>query len=91
MNGNTQRGDSSMPDHESLASLAARLEALESRTAHQEHWLDQLDEAVASQERRLQELLRLSSLMQKRLREQQQALSDQHEDFDASQELPPHY
>ena len=91
MNGNTQRGDSSMPDHESLAGLAARLEALENRTAHQEHWLDQLDEAVASQERRLQELIRLNAVMQKRLREQQQALNDQPEGFDPGQELPPHY
>ncbi|APX91847.1 slyX [Halomonas sp. 1513] len=80
-----------MPEQASLAGLAARLEALESRTAHQEHWLDQLDEAVASQERRLQELIRLNAMMQKRLREQQQALNDQPEGFDPSQELPPHY
>ncbi|PAU76300.1 SlyX family protein [Halomonas salipaludis] len=80
-----------MPDHESLAGLAARLEALESRTAHQELWLDQLDEAVASQERRLQEIMRLNAMMQKRLREQQQALNDQPDGFDPAQELPPHY
>ncbi|ERS91704.1 SlyX family protein [Halomonas sp. PBN3] len=72
--------------------LEARLEALESRIAYQEHWLDTLDEAVATQERRLARLERINDLMQQKLREQQQALQE----GDAAQprpedELPPHY
>lgn len=80
-----------MVDHDSLARLEARLDTLESRTAYQEHWLDQLDRAVADQERRLAELLRLSELMQQRLREQRHALDDRIGDFDPAQETPPHY
>ncbi|WP_290799012.1 SlyX family protein, partial [Halomonas sp.] len=38
--------------HRASGDLAERLEALESRIAYQEHWLDTLDEAVATQERR---------------------------------------
>ncbi|MGE4533210.1 SlyX family protein [Halomonas sp.] len=72
--------------------LEARLEALESRIAYQEHWLDTLDEAVATQERRLARLERINDLMQQKLRDQQQALQE----GDAAQprpedELPPHY
>ena len=72
--------------------LDTRLEALESRIAYQEHWLDTLDEAVATQERRLARLERINDLMQQKLRDQQQALQE----GDAAQprpedELPPHY
>ncbi|MFB9145832.1 SlyX family protein [Halomonas alkalicola] len=72
--------------------LAQRLEALESRIAHQEHWLDTLDEAVATQERRLTRLERINDLMQEKLREQQRALQE----GDATapgplDEVPPHY
>ncbi len=58
----------------SPAELAQRLEYLESRLAHQEHWLDTLDQAVFQQERRLEKLEQLSGLMRERLREQHQAL-----------------
>lgn len=58
----------------SPADLAQRLESLESRLAHQEHWLDTLDQAVVQQERRLEKLEQLSGLMRERLREQHQAL-----------------
>ncbi|WP_110068945.1 SlyX family protein [Halomonas sp. A11-A] len=72
--------------------LAQRLEALESRIAHQEHWLDTLDEAVATQERRLTRLERINDLMQEKIREQQRALQE----GDATapgplDEVPPHY
>ncbi|QJR00298.1 SlyX family protein [Halomonas sp. PGE1] len=72
--------------------LAQRLETLESRIAHQEHWLDTLDEAVATQERRLTRLERINDLMQEKLREQQRALQE----GDATapgplDEVPPHY
>ncbi|MGM0703101.1 MAG: SlyX family protein [Pseudomonadota bacterium] len=92
VNGDTQRDDSSTSDEPSPARLATRLDALESRIAYQEHWLDTLDEAVAAQERRLVQLERLNALMQQKLREQQQAL----EESDAASphpqdEVPPHY
>jgi len=72
--------------------LNERLEALESRIAYQEHWLDTLDQAVAGQETRLAKLERINALMQQKIREQQQALQE----GDAAtprpeDELPPHY
>ena len=72
--------------------LAERLEALESRLAYQEHWLDTLDEAVATQEQRLTRLERINDLMQEKLRDQQRALQE----GDATapgpgDEVPPHY
>ncbi|MEQ5800826.1 SlyX family protein [Halomonas sp. H10-9-1] len=72
--------------------LNERLEALESRIAYQEHWLDTLDQAVAAQETRLTRLERINALMQQKIREQQRALQE----GDAAQprpedELPPHY
>ncbi|MBZ5487028.1 SlyX family protein [Halomonas aquamarina] len=77
----------------SPAELTQHLEALESRLAYQEHWLDTLDQAVVQQERRLEKLEQLSALMRERLREQHQALQD-----NASQgagrpedDVPPHY
>ncbi|PMR80336.1 SlyX family protein [Halomonas urumqiensis] len=72
--------------------LSRRLEALETRIAYQEHWLDTLDEAVATQETRLATLERINQLMQEKLRDQQRALSDN--DMAAPRpedELPPHY
>lgn len=92
MNGDTQHKDSIMSDATSPDELARRLEALESRIAYQEHWLDTLDEAVAGQERRLSQLERINALMQERLRDQQRAL--QEHDTAAPRpedELPPHY
>ena len=92
MNDDTQRDDSSMSADRPSLDLAQRLEALESRIAHQEHWLDTLDEAVAAQERRLTRLERINDLMQEKLREQQRALQE----GDATapgplDEVPPHY
>src|SRR5690554_1936068 len=89
LNSDTQRDDSSMSlEH----ALVTRIEALESRIAYQEHWLDTLDEAVATQERRLTQLERINTLMQAKLRDQQQAL--QEGDMAAPRpedEVPPHY
>jgi SlyX protein len=92
MNGDTQPDDSSMHPTEAPAWLARRLEALESRLAYQEHWLDTLDEAVAQQEKRLTQLERINALMQEKLRDQQRALQE----GDAApprpeDEVPPHY
>lgn len=95
MNGNTQRSDSSMSDNDTLARLEQRFEALESRLAYQEHWLDTLDRAVVEKERRLAQLERISELMQRRLREQQQALQGQEGadggEYRPEDEVPPHY
>ncbi|MBA2778149.1 SlyX family protein [Halomonas kenyensis] len=72
--------------------LAARLEALESRIAYQEHWLDTLDEAVATQERRLAQLERINTLMQEKLSDQQRALQEAEMGAPSAQdEVPPHY
>lgn len=73
--------------------LAQRLESLESRLAHQEHWLDTLDQAVIQQERRLEKLEQLSGLMRERLREQHQALqtSEPQGGQRPEDDLPPHY
>ena len=74
------------------AELARRLEALESRIAYQEHWLDTLDEAVAGQEQRLSRLERLNALMQEKIRDQQRALQAGDTPIPgAADEVPPHY
>lgn len=95
MNSNTQRSDSSMLDNDTLTRLEQRLEALESRLAYQEHWLDTLDEALAGQERRLTQLERLSELLQHRLRDQHQLLQAQDSGgngaYRPADEIPPHY
>ncbi|MBB3229998.1 SlyX family protein [Halomonas stenophila] len=74
------------------STLDSRLEALESRIAHQEDWLDTLDRAVAQQERRLMHLEHLSALMQEKIREQQLARQDDEAAAPRPQdEVPPHY
>ncbi|MFC3284339.1 SlyX family protein [Litchfieldella rifensis] len=78
----------------SLAHQRARLDDLESRIAYQEHWLDTLDQAVAAQEQRLSQLERISDLIQRRLREQQQALQagdDREGGWQPEEDRPPHY
>ncbi|MBZ9539178.1 SlyX family protein [Modicisalibacter tunisiensis] len=92
MNGNTQRSDSSMIENDPLISrLEARIEALESRLAYQEHWLDTLDRAAVRREQRLSQLERINALMQQRLRDQHQALESLAPDLGAPDERPPHY
>nr|WP_300312105.1 SlyX family protein [Halomonas sp.] len=90
MNNDTPQRESITETTESSAETAQRLEAIESRLAYQEHWLDTLDAAIAQQERRLMELERLSRMMQERMRELRSADSlgpaPGPED-----ELPPHY
>lgn len=81
-----------MRDDDAPSPLDRRLEALESRLAHQEHWLDTLDHAVAAQERRLMQLERLNTAMQQKLREQQRALQDADTTTPRPEdEVPPHY
>ncbi|MCG6658324.1 SlyX family protein [Halomonas campisalis] len=81
-----------MSNQRSPDELARRLDALESRVAYQEHWLDTLDEAVATQERRLAQLERINELMQHKLREQHQALQEVEATAPRpGDEVPPHY
>lgn len=92
MNGDTQRKHSTMSTDATPADPARRLEALESRIAYQEHWLDTLDAAVAGQEQRLSRLERLNALMQERLRDQQRALQESDTATPRPEdERPPHY
>jgi len=92
MNGDTQRDESTMHSESTPDELARRLEAIESRIAYQEHWLDTLDAAVAEQEQRLSRLERLNTLMQARLRDQQRALQESDTATPGpADEVPPHY
>lgn len=87
--------NSDIPPHDSTTDMekpssdtAQRFEALESRLAYQEHWLDSLDTAIAQQERRLMQLERLGNAMQARLQELRAGQGDIPGPED---ELPPHY
>jgi SlyX protein len=92
MSSDTERNDSIMGADSTPAELARRLEALESRNAHQEHWLDTLDDAVATQEQRLTRLERINDLMQEKLRDQQRALQEADASWQGPEdEVPPHY
>ncbi|MDI5986299.1 SlyX family protein [Halomonas sp. M4R5S39] len=92
MNGDTQRENSITGGERAPADLARRLDALESRIAYQEHWLDTLDEAVTVQEKRLSQLERINALMQEKLRDQQRALQDADAETPRpGDEVPPHY
>ncbi len=90
MNGDTRHENSTTADATAPAELSRRLEALENRIAYQEHWLDTLDEAVVSQEKRLSTLERINNMMQEKLREQHQALLEGGEPR-PEDEVPPHY
>lgn len=92
MSSDTQDYDSTMGTLSTPDDWARHIEALESRIAFQEHWLDTLGDTVATQERRLTRLERINDLMQEKLRDQQRALQE----VDASapgpaDERPPHY
>ncbi|TVM07763.1 SlyX family protein [Vreelandella aquamarina] len=77
----------------SPAELYQRIETLETRLAFQEDWLDTLDQAVARQGQRLDQLERISDLMRQRLREQQQGQQTDNETAASrpEDEIPPHY
>ncbi|OHZ01275.1 hypothetical protein BC443_12750 [Salinicola sp. MIT1003] len=73
-------------------SLEARLDALESRVAFQDDWLETLDRLVREQASELEKLTRLNQLMRERLSEQRQAIDELGGDVPRPEdELPPHY
>ncbi|SHM12131.1 SlyX family protein [Vreelandella subglaciescola] len=86
-----------MPHNLSPAALDARLEALETRLAYQEDWLDTLDQTVIDQQRRLDALEKISALMRERLRERShepshgQTPTPGESDAPPDDERPPHY
>lgn len=92
MSSDTQRNDSTMGASSTPDDWTRRLEALESRIAFQEDWLDTLDDAIATQERRLTRLERINDLMQEKLRDQQRALQETDDTAPGPEdEVPPHY
>ncbi|WP_251977024.1 SlyX family protein [Salinicola avicenniae] len=92
MKDDTQPAKSTTSITTSGTSLEARLEALESRLAFQEDWLETLDKLVREQSGETQRLGRLNELLQQRLREQRQAIDDMGADLPRPEdELPPHY
>lgn len=92
MNDDTQPPKSNTAIRPSRMSLEARLEALESRLAFQDDWLETLDKLVREQGEEIERLTRINALMRERLREQRQAIDDLGGDLPRPEdELPPHY
>ncbi len=64
-----------------------RLADLETRLAYQEHTIDQLDEALAAQQRRIELLEALCEELARRLRD----IADPVERSPSGEQRPPHY
>ncbi|MEC8917277.1 SlyX family protein [Salinicola sp. MIT1003] len=92
MKDDTQPWKSNTVEPTSRMSLEARLDALESRVAFQDDWLETLDRLVREQASELEKLTRLNQLMRERLSEQRQAIDELGGDVPRPEdELPPHY
>lgn len=92
MKDDTQPWKSNTVEPTSRMSLEARLDALESRVAFQDDWLETLDRLVREQASELEKLTRLNQLMRERLSEQRQAIDELGGDTPRPEdELPPHY
>lgn len=89
MNGDTPSKDSSMTDE----ATRDRLDALETRLAYQEDWLDTLDRALTAQDRRVAHLERTNALLRERLRDLRQNVETLGDDSAPAphDEIPPHY
>lgn len=72
------------------ASLLKRIEALESRLAFQEDWLETLDRTIIEQGRQIERLERVNAAMQQRLRDQGDTLN-RLTPMSLEDERPPHY
>lgn len=92
MNDDTQLPKSNTAAIPSRTPLEDRLEALESRLAFQDDWLETLDKLVREQAGEIERLTRINALLRERLREQRQAIDDLGGDLPRPEdELPPHY
>ncbi|ANF59500.1 SlyX family protein [Halotalea alkalilenta] len=69
----------------------ARLEALETRLAFQEDWLETLDTRLIEQGRTLERLERINVLLQERLRQQSEGLDQGEREWRLEDDRPPHY
>ncbi|MCI0509036.1 MULTISPECIES: SlyX family protein [Chromohalobacter] len=71
-----------------------RLDALETRLAYQEDWLDTLDHALAAQDRRVAQLERTNDMLRERLQHLRHSIDHMSDDDSTpapSDEVPPHY
>lgn len=92
MNDDTQPAKSNTATTSPGTGWEARLEAIESRLAFQEDWLETLDRLMREQAGETERLKRIITLMQQQLREQRQALGDPGGATPTPEdELPPHY
>ena len=66
-----------------------RIIDIETKLAHQEHLVDELNQAVYRQQKKIDELEMLLGALAKRFRELSDASQDQ--DRSAANEKPPHY
>lgn len=73
------------------ASFLEQIEALETRLAFQEDWLESLDRTVIEQGRQIERLERMNTLLQQRLREQGDAQNRFSSQPSLEDERPPHY
>ena len=73
------------------ASMLEQIEALETRLAFQEDWLESLDRTVIEQGRQIERLERMNTLLQQRLREQGDAQNRFSAVPSPEDERPPHY
>ncbi|WP_189444394.1 SlyX family protein [Salinicola rhizosphaerae] len=72
--------------------MESRLEAVESRLAFQEDWLETLDQLLRDQAGEGERTRQLIALLRERLVEQRQAIDDLGGDTpSAEDERPPHY
>lgn len=73
------------------ASFLEQIEALETRLAFQEDWLESLDRTVIEQGRQIERLERMNALLQQRLREQGETPNRFSPMPSLEDERPPHY
>lgn len=73
------------------ASFLEQIEALETRLAFQEDWLESLDRTVIEQGRQIERLERMNALLQQRLREQGDSQNRFSSPPSLEDERPPHY
>lgn len=91
MNDTRRPANTSMPVPGLLDEHEARLEALETRLAFQEDWLETLDTRLIEQGRALERLERINVLLQERLRQQSEGLDQGEREWRPEDDRPPHY